>query len=268
MAKCPYLCSAAGGGPYQQCNSEDISGNKPMGQFPPILCTRCLPPCASANGSVPSASSSLPSISASPTCTSRVPAGSDTPSISEPDVNLLVRSSCGFTPATIEDCPFLCFALGALTAGNCSSQDFTGLVVDGISLPIVCQQCLLPCEGATTALPSPTCTTLASDLLDPTPSADADGVHFRLSCGVSAATVNECPYLCSRSENPYVKQCFNHDLTGQSFGVPGTLDCEQCLLPCGLNVTLDLTSSLPGLAPTAAGLIAAFSPTASITKLV
>ena len=121
VEQCPYLCSQAGGGAFQQCSDEDLSGQEPTGQFPPIECTQCLPPCGSA-------SSNGMTTTTSPTCTSVVPAKSDTPSIIEPAVDLLVRSTCGITLATIDECPFLCFALGVVGAGNCSSQDFTGLV--------------------------------------------------------------------------------------------------------------------------------------------
>ena len=43
--QCPYLCSQAGGGAFKECFDVDLSGLEPTGQFPPIECTHCLPPC-------------------------------------------------------------------------------------------------------------------------------------------------------------------------------------------------------------------------------
>ena len=51
VAQCPYLCSRAGGGFFRECENVDITGEEPTGQFPPILCTHCLPPCTTLNTS-------------------------------------------------------------------------------------------------------------------------------------------------------------------------------------------------------------------------
>ncbi|KAG7009860.1 hypothetical protein G7Y79_00001g001320 [Physcia stellaris] len=42
FSECPYLCSQAGGGLFKQCSKEDVTGDEPIGQFPPVALSASL----------------------------------------------------------------------------------------------------------------------------------------------------------------------------------------------------------------------------------
>lgn len=44
VAECPFMCSQTKNA-FRECFQQDISGVQPMGQWPPVVCTPCLPPC-------------------------------------------------------------------------------------------------------------------------------------------------------------------------------------------------------------------------------
>ena len=327
VAQCPYLCSPGGGAFFQECSTTDISGEEPTGQFPPIICTHCLPPCGNssvsghtktfteirpevpksrstaatatslANSSEPvlftsllpvlmstaskSASQSMsaltllglsasassvaslhvnisspfsPNTSSSTktavptaTCISILLSGTDSPAIVEPNTGLLVRSSCGLTTETVAQCPFIGSAGGGAPNGNCYMDDMTGRLMYGSWPPLVCQQCLPLCEAAITASAASTCSSVAPNALDSSPFVDVSGLLYRGSCGTSATTVAECPYLCGLAgESSVPRQCFHQDLTNKKitglFGDVGLLTCEKCLPPCGKSAIPTCTS--------------------------
>lgn len=82
--------------------------------------------------------------------------------------------------------------------------------------------------------PSPNCTSVAPGATDGPVSRDNNsGLLFRPSCGISKATVDECPYLCSRAGGGFFKECVNEDITGKEpVGELPTLSCTHCLPPC------------------------------------
>ena len=74
-------------------------------------------------------------------------------------------------------------------------------------------------ETLPTATSSGSCTSVGPDVTDTPASRDENtGLLFRSSCGVSDATVSECPYLCSRAGGGFFKQCSNEDFSGEEHG--------------------------------------------------
>lgn len=74
-------------------------------------------------------------------------------------------------------------------------------------------------DSSSKTLATPTssgsCTPVGPDVTDTPASRDKNtGLLFRSSCGVSDATVSECPYLCSQAGGGLFKQCSNEDFTG------------------------------------------------------
>lgn len=113
------LCSRAGGGLFKECSNEDMSGEEPTGQFPPIECTHCLPSCPAINGnaSTPSTASaapsqtvkaSVPASSSAPTCLAANSSQSDGPASINNASGILYRRSCGNSDFTVAQCPYLC----------------------------------------------------------------------------------------------------------------------------------------------------------------
>ena len=66
VAQCPYLCSQGGGGLFKECSNTDLSGEEPTGQFPPIQCSHCLPPCPVSPANITTASAPAATASTAP----------------------------------------------------------------------------------------------------------------------------------------------------------------------------------------------------------
>lgn len=249
VAFCPFLCRSSDDAPeaYSGCSSTDITGLIFITSKSPLVCVPCLPPCP------PPTNTTAGNTTAR--CTTVDPLATQTPAIFVPELGESLRDSCAVTPEDVAACPYLC---GPYKTRGCSPVDLSGLVVNNGSSPLVCEHCLPPCSvgNITVSIPSSapttllninattTCTTIDSSatpvpaLWDPDPSFPA---FVRSTCGITAADVGTCPFICGNSESFQPGSpggCSSVDLTGQN-----SLVCEQCLPPCSSsNVSL----SLPG----------------------
>ena len=91
-------------------------------------------------------------------------------------------------------------------------------------------------DKAMTGAPSATCTSAKPFGTDqPVVKAIENGLlyKYRFSCGASAATVAECPYLCNRGPSNHTLQlCSDKDISDPMTASADTrLACQHCLLP-------------------------------------
>lgn len=101
--------------------------------------------------------------------------------------------------------------------------------------------------NSTTAPPTPTCNVVSPTAVD-TPAAtdNTTGLLFRSSCGISAFTVTQCPYLCSQGGGGLFKECSNSDLSGdEPTGQFPPIECSHCLPPCPVFPANTTTASVP-----------------------
>ena len=259
VAECPWLCTQGGDGLFNGCYDRNFTGVEPLDEFPPLVCTHCLPPCnQTSSSSLPTISMDMSGLPSShpraktpiPTCTSIGPGEVDTSASRDNDTGLLFRSSCGASDATVAECPYLCSQGGGGFLKECSNDDLTGSELTGQFPPTVCTHCLPPCKQApSTTVPTmtdaPNTTTVAASrssvactTLDPfvgtIPSTkdNSTGAFLRFECGLSFELAYECPYLCGYEVGEKLGQCYDQD---NSASVPKNKDkdytCTHCFYP-------------------------------------
>ncbi len=159
-------------------------------------CQHCLPVCASISvGLVPSLSSKV-SITEAPKDSKPTPTKSSITSVKS---DSLINKDSSSTDAVCKD--------------KCTTTY--------ISTP-------------TTSTSSPTCTSISPTAVDAPASVDPDtGLLFRSSCGITDATVAQCPYLCSRARGALFQECNDSDLSGEEpTGRFPPIEYMHCLPPC------------------------------------
>ena len=187
----------------------------------------------------------------SPTCIHGTPGLTVDPSgPAHNESGTLFRNSCGETKATVAECPWLCYIQGGVQV--CSNYNATEPLGQRI---FICHQCLPPCDQPSSSSLSTTCTITSSVLslpsatgasssacisvapgitVDPEGPAQSgpasDGTLFRFDCGVTKATVAECPWLCFNGGA--AKVCVDHNITGPGPAGLYPYICQHCLPPC------------------------------------
>lgn len=204
VSQCPYLCSRAGGGFFKECSNQDLSGDEPIDQFPPIECTHCLPPCHFSNVSVHATSTTFAAVlqtaatsvlagSSTPTCTTVNSTHIDRPASVDNTTGLLYRASCGTSDFSVAQCPNLCGE--QLPDGNSilACTGFGGFPFSDND----CHRCLPPCSSTNyTTIPAPTCTVVSSFVTDTpafqNPALNGTGPFFRAQCGLVRERLMSC----------------------------------------------------------------------------
>lgn len=246
---------------FLECSLTDLTDQSDPARFTKATCQRCLPACSTSVLATTTSqlfpSSSLPTFPT--TLSSHIQTGEPTPTCVVVDSSAhddpcrttfdddLLCSACptGFATETIL-CPFLCqisFKEG-LSALECSQNDLSGqnqLSVGGP--PATCKQCLPPCIDVffpPVAAPKPppststinsTCVSTARNAIDTPAVENPNGGISRLTCGITTATVAECPFICSIIPAVGLQSCAMEDLTS-ALGKAKFMSCMQCLPPC------------------------------------
>lgn len=198
-------------------------------------------------------------------CTSTAPGATDTPATRNDKTGHLTRSTCGTTDATVAECPWLCMQGDGGLFNGCYDKNSTGIEPLDEFPPLLCARCPPPCKQMSSSSLSTTSTTTSSTLsmtsatrassstctpgtpgltVDPYgPAHNLDGTLVRNYCGVTKATVAECPWLCDTES--VVRVCSNYDATNHSSQY--IFICHQCLPPCDqpLNNSLPTKFSFP-----------------------
>ena len=118
-----------------------------------------------------------------------------------------------------------------------------------------------------TGEPTAACTSAKPFGIDPVQT-NQNGLlyKYRFSCGVSAATVAECPYLCNRGPSNHTLQvCSDKDMSDpMTVPLDTRLACQHCLLPGVETDTSGISSG--GHSPSAT--CTSIRPTSTVCPLV
>ncbi len=181
----------------------------------------------------------------------------------------LYRTECPVKHSEREQCPWLCQTF--LFNGPpfiCSPSDVSGPNPIEFAPFTSCKKCLpfsnssaaaVNLPPAPTTVPSTadkmtahttaaTCTSIKPSGTDP-PAVKAlqNGISYsyRFSCGRSAATVTECPYLCDRGpSNHTLRLCDKKDVSDPTtVPINSRLVCESCSLPRETPISSLVSSS-------------------------
>ena len=202
----------------------------------------------------------------------------------------LYCNACPLEPSKLERCPWLCttpFAIGSAFA--CSKTNTT----DPFG-KFPCRKCLSACNttkaiasfspsstkspglttGATVDKTTKTAVTAACTSAkpfgsDPPPVQAIENrilYSYRFSCGASAATVVDCPYLCNRGpSNHTLRLCNSKDVSDPiSIPLESRLVCERCSRPSGPTHT----SLIPSTSASPSATCTSISPTGNLCSVV
>ena len=245
VEECPWLCMQGNEGLFNGCYNEDFTGVVPLGEFPPLTCQQCLPPChQTSSTSILTkigimSTATIASTAMNTACTRSDPFVGTVPSTKDKSTGAFLRFECGLSFQLAYECPYLCGYDVGNKLGECCEQDNSTSIAKDNHEEYSCTHCFYPSRkfAAPSSTSEATCTPIDPNSPPCPPSVRFDDsippIRYQTACGTQANEINDCPYLCTSIDRPDQYHCENEDLGGTVFKPTGLIQaCIQCLPAC------------------------------------